>query len=343
MWPKISVLIPTLNAGAVLENCLSSVKRQNYPKEQIEIVIADGGSSDATLDIARKYDANVVENKLKTGEAGKMAALRASSGEFVALIDSDNVLPDENWLQEMVKPLLNHAEAVGSEPWRYTWRKEDGFIDRYCALIGMNDPLCHFLGNYDRINELTGKWTEVPHEEQDMGVYLLVKFDSRGLPTIGANGTVFRSSFLKSEIKGDYLFDIDILAQKLNRDSEVSFIKVKNGIIHNFCGSDVAKFSRKQKRRIKDFLYHSSRKDRNYTWTSKGFISTNVFGQLKFVFYCVTVFPLLFQSVFGYLKKRDTGWFFHIPACEITLFQYSVGYVSGIFKKEQIDRKEWRQ
>ena len=112
----MSILIPTLNASSVLENCLESIKKQNYPTEKIEIIVADGGSTDGTVEMAKKYGAVVVENKLKTGEAGKAAALRAAGGEFVALIDSDNILPDGEWLNQMIEPLLKHAEAVGSEP-----------------------------------------------------------------------------------------------------------------------------------------------------------------------------------------------------------------------------------
>lgn len=42
-FPSISILIPTLNAASVLEGCLKSIVKQNYPKEKIEIIIADGG------------------------------------------------------------------------------------------------------------------------------------------------------------------------------------------------------------------------------------------------------------------------------------------------------------
>src|SRR3989344_2585550 len=112
--PTVSILIPTLNASSVLGNCLESIKKQNYPAEKIEIIVADGGSSDGTVEIAKKYGAVVVENKLKTGEAGKAAALKACTGEFSALIDSDNILPDSEWLSQMIEPLLKHAASVGS-------------------------------------------------------------------------------------------------------------------------------------------------------------------------------------------------------------------------------------
>ncbi|MBU3956768.1 glycosyltransferase [Patescibacteria group bacterium] len=53
--PSISVLIPTLNAASVLGKCLKSIVEQDYPKNKIEIIIAHGGSTDKTLEIAKKY------------------------------------------------------------------------------------------------------------------------------------------------------------------------------------------------------------------------------------------------------------------------------------------------
>ena len=99
----------------------------------------------------------------------------------------------------MVKPFEDTAIKL-SEPIKYTWRKEGGYIERYSALIGMNDPVCLFLGNYDRWNYLTQKWTEVKHIKEDKGGYLKISLDKNGIPTVGANGTIFRSNFLKSMV-----------------------------------------------------------------------------------------------------------------------------------------------
>jgi glycosyltransferase involved in cell wall biosynthesis len=343
MFPKVSILIPTLNASVVLEKCLKAISEQDYPREQLEIIIADGGSKDSTLDIAKKYGARIVENKLKTGEAGKMSALREASGDLCALIDSDNYLPETAWLKKMVEPLLQNPEVVGSEPWEYTWRKEDGFIDRYCALIGMNDPLVLFLGNYDRKNLLTDKWTEVDHIEEDKENYIIAKFNNGGLPTIGANGTIFRTDFLKKYARGDYLFDIDIIALAIKELDSVKFIKVKTGIIHAFCGSDIKKFARKQKRRIRDYLYHKKKKDRTYSWEERESTNTKNNGMLLYVISCVTVLPLIYQALRGYTKKPDYAWFFHPLACEITLWEYGWGYLSGLFNTAEASREGWRQ
>jgi len=49
--PLVSVIIPTLNSAKTLKDCLESIVAQDYPKDKIEIIIADGSSTDGTLEI----------------------------------------------------------------------------------------------------------------------------------------------------------------------------------------------------------------------------------------------------------------------------------------------------
>ena len=62
---SVSVIIPTLNSSRTLDKCLKSVRSQDYPYLS-EIIIADGGSTDHTIQIAEKYEAKIVNNPLKT-------------------------------------------------------------------------------------------------------------------------------------------------------------------------------------------------------------------------------------------------------------------------------------
>ncbi|MBI5183741.1 MAG: glycosyltransferase, partial [Nitrospinae bacterium] len=150
--PTVSIIIPTLNSARTLKDCLYSITIQDYPKDKIEIIIADGGSTDDTMAIINSFNPTnilVVPNPLKTGEAGKAAALKRANNQILAFIDSDNILQDEDWLKRMIEPFKD-PEIIASEPIEYTYRASDSYITRYCALLGMNDPLCLFLGNYDR-------------------------------------------------------------------------------------------------------------------------------------------------------------------------------------------------
>ncbi|MBU3967076.1 MAG: glycosyltransferase [Euryarchaeota archaeon] len=114
--PSISIITPTYNSAKTLTACLESIKNQDYQGE-IEIIIADGDSTDSTLEIARKYTDKIYPNPLKTGEAGKAVGIKHSKGEIIALIDSDNILPTEDWLSRMknFKKVLSN-QGVLKEP-----------------------------------------------------------------------------------------------------------------------------------------------------------------------------------------------------------------------------------
>lgn len=326
-----------------LDEYIQAIISQEYPHEQIELIFADGGSSDGTIKRLEEYgekydiDISVYENPLRTAEAGKAVGVRKAQGEVICLLDSDNIIPDPKWLIRMMEP-FEESIIVASEPIAYTYREQDSVINRYCALIGMNDPLCLFTGNYDRYCTITNKWTNVEREEIDRGNYLSIKFRENMIPTIGANGFLMRREELLDNFEGDYLFDIDVLWELFKKNPELRVAKVKTGIVHLFC-PDTKTFYRKQNRRIRDFLYFSEEKGRKYPWgkIGKGKIVLFAVG-------CITIIPLLVQACIGYSRKQDLqAWAYHFVACWITLWVYGWGVVTGIFKKEQANRDNWKQ
>jgi glycosyltransferase involved in cell wall biosynthesis len=340
----IAIVTPTFNSMRTLDEYMDAVLAQKYPHENIEFIFADGGSTDGTLERIEYYKDNgdikisVYNNALRTAEAGKAVAVKQANSDVVLLLDSDNILPSPNWLNRMMKP-FEDEKIVASEPIAYTYRKKDSVINRYCALIGMNDPLCMFTGNYDRYCRITGKWTEVQREEIDRGDYLSVKFQANMIPTIGANGFIMRTAALKDNFEGDYLFDIDVLWELFLKDPELRVAKVKTGIVHLFC-PDVATFKRKQNRRIKDFLYFSDSKGRKYPWSKVGKGKV-----ILFALCCVTIIPLIIQAFIGFCRKPDIqAWAFHIIACWITLWVYGTGTTAALFgHREAANRDNWKQ
>lgn len=337
--PTISIIIPTLNAAKILNICLGLIRKQNYPQSKIEIIIADGGSTDKTLAIAKKFKCKIVSNPLKTAEAGKAVGVKYANGQYIALIDSDNFLPEKNWINRMISPLEIDPTLIGSEPIKFTYRKQGGFMERYSALFGVNDPYAFITGIYDRQNYINNKWTNLKIETIDFKNYLKVKLEpNKILPTIGANGTIFRAVFLKENCKLDYLFDIDLISEYLHKTKKpIFFAKVKIGIIHTFCESSISKFIRKQKRRIIDFYYYQ--KLRQFDWQT-----VNDSGKNKFILYTILIFPALFDSTRGFINKPDWVWFMHPILCLITLYIYisiTIKFKLGLLKP--LDRKNWKQ
>lgn len=336
--PSVTFVIPTLNSGSVLIDCLQSITDQKYPKDKIKILIVDGGSTDSTLKISQLYLATVIHNPLKTGESAKALGVKLVSTDYIALVDSDNILPDPNWLSLMLSPLTAHPSIIGSEPWSYTYRKRGGFIERYSALSGVNDPYALIAKNYDRQSLITGNWTSLKLDIVNHRYYQLIHFNNTStLPTIGANGTIYRTKVAQKYIKGNYFFDIDFLSTILSKKKSLDFAKVKTGIIHTYCESSISKFYKKQLRRAVDLYTHRS--DRTYPLTQNHLVPTILFS-----LYVVTIFPMIFDTIRGFVRKPDTAWFFHPLACIITLYTYgivTIKYKLGLLNP--LDRKQWHQ
>ena len=346
----ISIIIPTLNSENVIEQCLSSIRNQDFPQNKVKILIVDGGSIDQTLAIAAKYHCQIFSNPRKTAEAGKAIGLAKTHYRYTAFIDSDNILPTNDWLNQMLLPLETDKTLIGSEPWEFTYRSHGGFIERYSALIGANDPYAYITGISDRRNFIDYLWTTMKLAQKDYSSYLKIKLEPhQPIPTIGANGTIFRTEFLQSNFHSDYLFDIDVITQILNSTQKpIYFAKTKNGIIHTYCESSIPKFYRKQMRRLKDYYQFKSLRHFDY----KNNLNLNplhnflilAHNNLKFVLYTVTIIPMFITLIRGYLHKPDVAWLFHPLACVITLYCYifvSLSFLFG-FNTEQ-SRQTWSQ
>jgi len=335
--PSVTIIIPTLNSASVLDACLSSIKKQSYPAFKIKILIADGGSTDSTLKIAKTYHCRIFQNKLKTAEAGKALLIKKVTTPYLISLDSDNILPSKNWISKILKPLLANHRVIGSESIAFTYRRHSGFIERYSALLGANDPYAFFTGVYDRYSHLTNCWTGLQITQIETKDYFLIDLkNTKTLPTIGANGTLYLTSFIQNIFPKNYFFDTDIL-NHLKLSSPLFFAKVKNDIIHSYCESSLKKFLIKQKRRVIDLYCYQRHLN---TPTSTG----NFRQQLLFLVYSLTLIIPIFQSLIGFIKKPDPAWFFHPLACFSTALiytYYSTLHFLGILKP--LSRNQWQQ
>jgi hypothetical protein len=91
--PRITVVTPNLNQGAFIEETIRSVLQQGYP--DLEYIIVDGGSTDASLDIVRKYEpwlAHWVSEPDRSQAEAINKGMAKASGTLLAFLNSDDVL-----------------------------------------------------------------------------------------------------------------------------------------------------------------------------------------------------------------------------------------------------------
>jgi succinoglycan biosynthesis protein ExoA len=115
MTPRVSVIVPARNEAGTIEACLQSIFAQQVDGG-LEVIVADGRSSDETTELARSLGATVVDNPARTTPAALNAALAAAQGSIVVRFDAHGRMPP-GYVQASVKALDEEAEAVGVGGW----------------------------------------------------------------------------------------------------------------------------------------------------------------------------------------------------------------------------------
>ena len=104
--PKFSIITVTYQAGKVLEDTIQSVIFQTY--RNVEYIIVDGGSTDNTLDIVKKYQdrISIVVSEPDKGLYDAMnKGIRLATGDYICFLNAGDELHENETLQRMVVTL----------------------------------------------------------------------------------------------------------------------------------------------------------------------------------------------------------------------------------------------
>lgn len=115
--PLVSIITVVFNGAATLEDTLRSVSQQSY--DNIEHIIIDGDSNDGTLDILRKYDAQV-DYWLSEPDAGIYDAMNKgialATGDYIGMLNADDFFANAQSVQKIVERLVgDKLDAVFSQ------------------------------------------------------------------------------------------------------------------------------------------------------------------------------------------------------------------------------------
>ena len=127
----VSLVIRTLNEEVYLKELLSAIVNQKLDGFDLEIVIIDSGSTDATLSIAESFSARITHISKEEFTFGRSLNMGSdfADGDILVYVSGHCIPSTDQWLCNLVKPILDgiaqytYGRQIGRDTTKYSERK----------------------------------------------------------------------------------------------------------------------------------------------------------------------------------------------------------------------------
>lgn len=291
IWPKVSFILLTLNGGDGVRTCLESLLRQSYSPELIDIVVVDNGSSDDSVKIARKFGARVFLHPEGNLYSNWIRGLHKIKGEFVFYLEQDIVLRGNDFIKNMIKPLLKDDRLVAT--FTKEWPNKDmNWVPRFLSYhYSQCDPLLEFL-----FLPVEKSFVEKHND------YIVCKFEDKKIPP--AARMFYRVEYLKKtpNWKTKNYFDHDFIINCVRSGYPYFAYVMEPGYYHYHARGYIHLLQK----RVRNMGMHYFPEYGKYHYVildtkDKG----EVFKLILFVIYANLFFPAAIRGFFRFLKHKD--------------------------------------
>jgi len=308
---KFSISLPVFNSGRLLTRCLESIYTQDYPRELVEVLVVDAGSTDNTLDIARRYPVKVFNNPKRLGEYGMQIAVENASGDLLVLFAADNGLAGNGWLKKVESIFLRHPEL--SCLWgKMIAESSDPPIMRYYELI-QSEPLAQFL------NKNLGFYLKNSKDERLGSLnYKTFKVDPKRPLCWGANGIVYRLSDVRNLFSTPgYTGDNEIFQYMVEAGHNQVAYSPDLNIYHHTVNSAWHWVSKWKRNYAQIFL--KTRATRRIDWFYYGHFKLKMFFWI--IYSLIPIFSIT-HAIYLMIKDRNIYWLYHSLMCFLQTMTY---------------------
>jgi len=290
-YPKISIIILTLNEEGYLKECLKSIRKQNYPQERIEIVVVDNGSKDNSIRVAESYGAKVYVNEKGDIYQNWVIALHKITGDFVYMVDQDIQLRGKYFFQKMTKPLLEDRRIMASFTRKYP-KNDQHWVTRFISYHPAQcDPLYEFL---------------IPQVEDSFlkkkNGYILCKFELGKVPPFGRQ--FYRVEYFKKTSSWSLkrVFDNDLVVRAIKSGYSLFAYVPKAGLYH-YHAKNLRHLLYKRVRNL-NMHYFPNNKSTKYRWLDTG-NRRGIFKLILWIIYANLFFPAAIRGFIRFIKYKD--------------------------------------
>lgn len=242
--PKISIVTPSYNQGKYIEKTIRSVLLQNYTN--LEYIIIDGGSSDETVDIIKKYSNWITfwESKKDNGQTDAInKGLEKCTGSIFNWLNSDDYYYSDSFkiITENFEPGKTQMLAGNYRMFHEDESEEDKIIDfrlqptleETLAIVLINQPSCFFaLDSIKTLGNLNDKLQYVM--DQDIWKRFLFRFGQDNIKYVDNLLTHFRihsaSKTYQFEFEREYNMIFASIARKCGLTEQAELLETLHEI-----------------------------------------------------------------------------------------------------------------
>ncbi len=143
----LSIIIPTKNEEKYLPELLESVRRQNFPAPEYEIIVADNKSKDKTREIAGKFKCKITKGSLPG--AGRNLGAKAAKGEYLLFLDADTRLLKKNFLKKAIDEIRRRRLDIAVPEAHVKGKRMDKlFFEFWNNLVDISQHLMPYAGGW---------------------------------------------------------------------------------------------------------------------------------------------------------------------------------------------------
>ncbi len=309
---KFSVFIPTFNAQRWIGSCLESIYKQDYPKDKIEVIVVDGGSTDQTRKVIGEYPVRLFDNPRRIAHYAFSIYGQQANADLTVMFSADNELSGFDWLSSVNKAFEDYPRLCGL--WgRIISGKDDRPINKYFALI-QSEPLSYFTNKNIDYYIRTGQSVDVYGKKAK-----LFRVDLRKPLVWGANGLVLRLDAVRKYFIGDdFMGDNDIFQNMIEDGNNLVAYMPSLNIVHHHVNS-VKEWTKKLERNYKQhFLEH--RQSRNMRWAFGPDFTRRMAAWLLYA-----GFPVFsgMHAILLAIRDKSPYWLYHPLLSFIQFFTYA--------------------
>lgn len=323
-YPLVSIMIATFNSEKVLPRTLEAIRVQTYPQDKLEILAIDGGSTDSTLEIAKKTGCKIIDNPKTEPGYAKLLGFEQCTGKYLITIDHDEVMENKDSILLKVKAAEEHPECKVVMCSGYKRPHDYPALNQYLSDFG--DPFSLFMYNCPKDHQFwlpfLKKYFQTISEND---VYVLLNLENN------AKTLMLELVCLGTMIEVDYFTNIvqhsknkfetfAMLFYIMLEKDDTSVIVIKNDPLEHYSIDSLKAYLPKLKWRICNNIHFPEYGNVGFNGRQH-YQKISKYKKYLFIPYSLTIIAPLVHSIVLSVQRKNSIYLMHPVLCLYVTFE----------------------